>query len=224
MKRSYAAVVILLLAVSSFSSRFLWAEEKDNGKYQEKGSKFFFRGAFSSLTSSRGNEPFTDTNGANGTFNGKKGGFLVGGGVALGLTKPEYIAGIASLIGQIDVEYSRFSNQLVRQTTSALTGGTANSRVNVAELNVGIGPKIRFDTLGRFKPFFMPIGLAFLIPGPPSNDSTYLDLGLNFGAGVDFMITQWFSLGLDGRYTHSFKLTHTPTSYYSLGGGFGIHF
>ncbi len=222
MKKLYQGAALLLLC-SFVTSPLVAGEKKEKGKFQ-KSHKVFFRGAFSSLTSSRGNEVFTDTAGASGTFNNKKGGFSVMGGVDLGMTDPELILGVASLQGEISVEYSRFSDQWVRQTTSALLGGSNNSRVNITELNVGVGPKIRFDTLGRFKPYFMPIGLAFLVVSPPSNDSTYLNLGLNFGAGVDFMLLPWLSVGLDGRYTHGFEMVHTPSSYYSLGGGIGIHF
>ena len=146
------------------------------------------------------------------------------GGIDLGLMAPGSLLGVASIVGEVAVEYSRFSNQLVRQTTSALLGGTVNSKVNVTELNVGIAPKIRFDSLGRFKPFVSPIGLAFLVVSPPSNVSTFLDIGLNFGAGLDIMVLDWLSVGVDARYTYGFGTNNPPDSYFSTGGGIGIHF
>lgn len=212
-------VLTFTLSLCLLASPVLAQEKKP-----DKNHKVFFRGAYSTLTSSRANEVFTDTAGANGTFNGKKGGFSVMGGIDLGMMDPGTLLGIASIQGEVSVEYSRFSNQLVRQTTSALLGGTVNSRVNVTELNVGIAPKIRFDSLGRFKPFVTPIGLAFLVVSPPSNDSTYLDIGLNFGAGLDIMLLNWLSVGVDARYTYGFGTNHTPDSYFSTGGGIGIHF
>lgn len=188
-----------------------------------KNNKVFFRGAYSRLVKSRGNEVFTDTLSAAGA-NNSKGGYSVAGGLDMGLMDRGTIGGVASLSGELFVEFSRFSNALVRQTTSALLAGTNNSKVNVTELNVGINPKIRFDSLGRAKPFIIPVGLAFLVSSPPSNDSTYLDLGLNFGAGIDFEIVEWLSLGLDARYTHGFKTNNTNTSYYSTGVSAGVLF
>ena len=80
------------------------------------------------------------------------------------------------------------------------------------------------DSLGRFRPFVIPVGLAFLVSSPPSNDTTYLDLGVNFGAGVDIELTHLISLGIDLRYTHGFELSNTNTSYLSSGATLGIMF
>lgn len=193
------------------------------GKYN-KSHKAFFKGGFSTLMTSRGGEVFTDTNGASGVSNDSKGGFSVTAGLDLGMMDPASVMNTFSLVGEIRAEFSRFSNQVVRQTTSALLGGVANRAVNVTELNVSVSPKIRFDTLGRFKPYIVPVGLSFLVVSPPSNDSTYLDIGINTGAGLDIMILEWLSAGIDLRYTHGFELNHTSSSYFSASGGFGVHF
>lgn len=213
-------VVAVLVTLGSVCSSMAFASEHAEEK---KNNKVFFRGAYSRLITSRGNEVFTDTLSAAGV-NGGKGGFSVGAGLDLGLMKPGEIAGVASLAGEIFLEYSRFSHALVRQTTSALLAGTNNSTVDVTELNVGVNPKVRFDNLGRFRPFVIPAGLAFLVVSPPSNDSTYLDIGLNFGAGVDFEICKWMTVGVDARYTHGFKTNNTNTSYFSTGASVGVLF
>lgn len=216
MKKQVMALAVVSALLCATSARAEFKSEKYNQVY--------FRGAFASLTSDRGGEVFTDTAGASGTFNDKKAGFSVAAGLDLNMMDPKKIMDVASLVGNIDVEFSRFSSQLVRQTTSALLAGTDNSNVNVTELNVGIGPKVRIDTLGRFQPYLMPVGLAFLVASPPSNDTTYLDLGLNFGAGLDVLLNDWFSLGADARYTHGFETNNTNMSYYSVGSHVGIHF
>lgn len=199
------------------------ARASDPEEMWAKNNTVFFRGAYSRLVGSRGAEVFTDSGGVT-TLNDGKGGFSVGAGLDLGLMKPGQILGVASLGGEIFLEFSRFSANRVTQTTSVLLGSPAISRVNVTELNVGINPKLKFDSLGRFRPFLVPVGVAFLVSSPPSNDSTYLDLGLNFAGGVEYQIVDWLSVGLDGRYTLGFGMNNTKTSYFSTGGTVGIHF
>ena len=185
-------------------------------------NQVFFRGAYSSLVDGRGGEVFTDTGAANGT-NGEKGGFSIATGVNLGLTESEALNGF-TLIGEVFMEYSRFSAERVRQTTSALLGGTANSDVHVSVMNVAVSPKARFDGFGPVRPFIIPVGVAFLVNSPPSNDSTYLDLGLLFAGGIDLLVIDQLSLGVDFRYTMAFDETNTENSYFSVGSYAGINF
>ncbi len=213
-----------LLALAMLSALTpLTARAADPEQTWAKNNTVFFRGAYSRLIGSRGAEVFTDSGGAT-ALNDSKDGFSVGAGLDLGLMKPGHILGIASLGGEIFIEFSRFSAQAVTQTTSVLLGAPATSRVNVTELNVGINPKLRFDSLGRFRPYLVPVGVAFLVSSPPSNDSTYLDLGLNFAGGVEYQIVDWLSVGVDSRYTLGFGMNNTKTSYFSTGGTVGIHF
>ena len=219
--KSYSKVKLALAAFTillPFVSRAAEPEER-----WAKNNTVFFRGAYSRLIGSRGGDVFTDSGGAT-TLNDGKGGFSVGAGLDLGLMKPGQILGIASLGGELFVEFSRFSAKSVTQTTSVLLGAPATSRVNVTELNVGVNPKLRFDSLGRFRPYLIPVGVAFLVSSPPSNDSTYLDLGLNFGGGVEYQIVDWLSLGVDARYALGFGMNNAKTSYFSTGGLVGIHF
>jgi len=188
-----------------------------------KNNKVFFRGGLSSLTGNRGGEVFTDTLSTTTTNDGKLG-FNVAAGLDLGLTARNALWDGASLAGEVMVEFSRFSANQVTQTTSALLGGTATSKVAITELNVGINPKLKIDKFGAIRPYVIPVGLAFLVSSPPSNDSTYLDFGLNFAAGVDFEITEIICLGLDARYTHGFEINNTKTSYFSTGASLGVLF
>lgn len=189
----------------------------------EKNSQVFFRGAYSRLTTSRGGEVFTDTAGAAGT-NGKKGGYSIAAGVDLALTPSKGFLNFGTLIGEIFTEYSRFSHQNVRQTTSALLAGTANSDVSVSQMNVTVAPKLRIDVSESVRPYVIPAGVAWLVNSPPSNDSTYLDMGIPFAVGVDFPIVSQLSLGADARYTYAFNHSNTHNSYYSVGAYAGINF
>jgi hypothetical protein len=187
-----------------------------------KRNQVFFRGAYTRLTNNRGGEVFTDTGGANG-LNDDKGGFSIAAGLNLALTDPADMKGLV-LLGEIFVEYSRFSKKVVAQTTSALLGGTATSDVHVSELNVTIAPMLRYDGWKVVRPFFIPIGLAFLVNSPPSNDTTYLDVGLHWALGFDFALSDLISLGVDVRYTYAFDQTNTNNSYLSTGGYAAVNF
>jgi len=103
-------------------------------------------------------------------------GFSVAADLNLALTAPEDMRGLV-LLGEIFVEYSRFSKEQVLQTTSALLGGTDTSDVHLTELNVTLAPMFRYDGWKVVRPFFIPVGLAFLVNSPPSNGAY---AGVNF--------------------------------------------
>lgn len=142
----------------------------------------------------------------------------------MAMTPANAIFGNFTLVGQVDMEYSRFSKKAVTQATSALLGAAATSNVDVGLLNVSMNPKLRCDSLGRWRPYVQPIGLAFLVNSPASDDTTYLDIGLNFGAGLDIKLVERISLGLDVRYTQAMNLSATHNSYLSAGAHVGINF
>jgi len=213
-------ITITTLALTFVGAPFQTSHAE--GDYGTK-NKVFFRAGYSQLSDSRGNEVFTDTNSAGNSNNGS-GGFSIAAGLDLGMTDNAQLMHLCSLAGEVRVEFSRFSKKSVIQTTSALLGAPTTSDVNVTELNVGISPKLRFDTWGRFKPYIVPVGLSFLVSSPPSNDTTYLDIGINTGVGFDVMLVKWLSLGADFRYTYGFETNNTETSYFSVGGGVGLHF
>lgn len=182
--------------------------------------QIFFRGAYSAMTASRGTEIFTDTLGTTVT-NSSKGGFSIAAGLDLSTMRMEDMGG-ANLMGEVFAEFSRFSSNVVTNPASRLVGTpvpASQRQVNVTELNVTIAPKARFDGLGngRIRPYIVPIGLAFLVNSPPSNTTSYLDIGLHFGGGVDVLVVDRISVGADIRYTHGFDQSNTNTKYWSTG-------
>ena len=195
--------------------------EDDDTTYS---NQLFFRGAYSALTDARSPEVFTDTLAAT-NANDDKGGWSIAAGLDLSAMKLEDLGG-ANVMGEIFLEYSKFSDRLVTQTTSFLLGTPKQSDVGVTELNVTVAPKVRFDSLGsgRFRPFVIPIGLSFLVNSPPSDDTTYLDVGLHFGAGIDVLVIDRISVGYDVRYTHGFESTNTNTNYWSTGAYVALNF
>lgn len=186
-----------------------------------KGNQVFFRGAYSHLTDNRGGEVFTDGAGAT-TVNNGSNGYSVAAGLRLGLADLDLWGG-TRLQGEIFLEYSNFSKKTVSTASSVLLG-TPTSDVHVSQLNIAVSPQIRFEGLGRFRPFIAPIGLAFIVSSPPSNDTTYLDLGIQVAGGFDVKLLEWLSVGVDARYTHGFKHANVNNRNVSVGGYLGINF
>ena len=221
-----ACVAIVLTVVAGALSQ---ARADGSGR-----GEVIFRAAYSALSDDRGGEAFTDTLGLNGTRNDGTGGLGIAAALDLSLWAGEdmsWLPGDATVVGEIFVEYSKFSDKYVQQTTGTIidniTGEPtvpAQSVVSVSQLEVAVAPKVKLNSSGMIQPFVIPIGLAFLVPSPPSPDTTYLDLGLTFAAGIDIKFSKPLSAGLDVRYTKSLHETDTDTSYLSAGGYVAVNF
>ncbi|OGW44097.1 MAG: hypothetical protein A2132_00175 [Nitrospirae bacterium RBG_16_43_11] len=194
----------------------------------ELGGQVFYKYGTANLKDDRGGQAFTDTLGLMGTNDGDS-----GSAIAAGLDVPLSKIFGNTLLGEVAVEYARFSDKTVLQTASVLVDEATNaaesgtsydtSSVNVSELNVVIAPKYRFE-LGKLRPWIIPVGLAFLVNSPPSNDATYLDTGYHYGAGVEYMIADQLSLGVDYRNTIASGNTGFKATYSSFGVYVGINF
>jgi len=218
-----SAAIALTVAMGAWS--LAHAEESAPCSTCDHGGRgeVIFRGAYSALSNDRGGEVFTDAASGLGAgpSNDGKGGFGVAAALNLDMWKGEDMAwmpGDATIVGEIFVEYSKFSNEAVVQTASALLGNPTLHVVNVTQLEVAVSPKVKFNSSCNLQPFIIPIGLAFLVPSPPTNNTTYLDLGLVFGGGIDYKIHRLVSVGMDVRYTWSLgEAEMTDTSYLSAG-------
>lgn len=198
--------------------------------FAQSGGQVFYKYGTANLKDDRGGQAFTDTYGLLGE-NDDDSGTVIGAGLDITLAK---LFG-NTLLGEVMVEYARFSDKNVLQTASVLAeealedngaGGTVGyvtSTVNVSELNVVIAPKYRFE-LGKLRPWIIPVGLAFMVNSPPSNDTNYLDTGLHYGAGVEYMLTDLLSLGVDYRNTTASGDPGFKATYNSLGIYVGINF
>lgn len=212
-------------------SRLERREPAQTGVGQEgTGNMVFFRGGGAWAASDRANEVFTDVFGNNG-LNGGDSGYYVGAGLDLVLSKDVW--GMMSktwAVGEIGVEFKRFNSKNVTvavpttctavSTTCAATSG----EVQITMLTVDIAPKIKFLEGRRFRPWIIPIGLDFHVISPPSNDTTVLDIGAQFGLGGEFQLYKAFHLGLDGRFHLASGQTDTTNNYGTVGGYVGIAF
>lgn len=208
-------VMVLTLAVTSAA----WADET--------GNMVFFRGGYAGLASGRGNEVFTDVFGNSGVRNDSTNGYYVGGALDVVLTKDVWgMLNKTWALGEIGVEYKRWdSNVTALKGAPLLTPlGQVQRGVNLTMLTVDIAPKVKFMEGSRLRPWVIPIGLDFHVISPPSNATTVLDIGVQFGAGLEYRLYKAFHLGLDGRYHFASGATGTNNNFGTLGAYVGIAF
>ena len=51
-------------------------------------------------------------------------------------------------------------------------------------VTIDIAPKLKFMEGGAFRPWLIPVGLDIHVISPPSNQTQYLDVGVQFGGRV----------------------------------------
>ena len=202
------------------------------GAEQETGNMVFFRGGGAWATSDRGNEVFTDVFGFSGSNSGDSG-YYVGAGLDLVLSKN--IWGMMSdtwALGEIGVEFKRFDSKKVTQavpSTCAVAGVPTctvqtKKRVQITMLTVNVAPKIMFFEGSRIRPWIIPAGLDFHVISPPSNDTTVLDIGVQWAVGVQARVWKAIHLGIDGRFHLATNQTDTTNNFGTAGAYLGIAF
>lgn len=212
-------LVVILMAAG------VWVIAPSVALAEEKGNVVFFRGGYAGLTSDRSNEVFTDTLGLSGTRDNNTSGYYVGGGLDLMLSKDFWgMSNNVSALGEIGVEFKRWESNRVRNTTSQLLGGTATSVTQLTMLTVDIAPKLKFHQFGDFVPWVIPIGLDFHVISPPSNNSNYLDIGVQFATGFEYRVWKELKLGADARFHLASNQTSTVNNFFSVGPYVGIGF
>ena len=228
----FAIAALMVMSVVPLGA---WAEETTA---TATGNRVFFRGGFAALTSPRGGEAFTDTYGAGPALGVGPGaqnatnGYYVGGGTELMLTRDVWgmMKNIA-VLGEIGVEYkrwnSRTSTSVVPTAVNAVAGGTVDNpaaKIQVTMLTVNVAPKVKFMQGTDFQPWIIPVGLDFHVISPPSNQTQYLDIGVQFGAGAEYRIWKELWLGMDARYHLASNQTNTVNNYGTVGAYVGIGF
>lgn len=190
----------------------------------ETGNQVFFRGGWAGMTSDRSGEVFTDVFGAS-TRNDGKNGYYVGGGLDLVLSKDVW--GMLSktwALGEIGVEFKRFNSNTVTVAVPTVAGVPTRNQVQITMLTVDIAPKIKFLEGNSLRPWIIPVGLDFHVISPPSNATTVLDVGVQFGAGAEYRLYKAFHIGLDGRFHLAGGQTQTTNNFGTVGAYVGISF
>ncbi len=201
------------------------------GAEQETGNMVFFRGGGAWATSDRSGEVFTDVFGFQGNNSGDSG-YYVGAGLDLVLTRDIWDLFPGTwVLGEIGVEFKRFDSKRVTQavpSTCAAAGvptcSVRKEKVQITMLTVNVAPKIMFMEGSRFRPWIIPAGLDFHVISPPSDDTTVLDIGVQFGVGAQFRVWKALHLGVDGRFHLATGQTDTTNNFGTAGAYFGIAF
>jgi opacity protein-like surface antigen len=191
------------------------------------GNMVFFRGGFVGFNSNRGGEFFTDCGLASGTCsqNNDSTGWYVGAGLDLVLSKNMW-GGMDKTwaVGEIGVQFNRISSHTVTGGVTAATGSGGPAKTQLTSVTIDVAPKIKFMEGSAFRPWIIPVGLDIMVISPPSNQTQYLDVGVEFGVGVEYEVWKAFKLGLEGRYHLMANMTNTTNSYGQVGPYVGISF
>jgi len=210
------------------------AEEKT----YERGNMVVFRGGYMHLDSNRANELFTDARNPLGVgLNDSHNGWYIGAALDMLLTRDAWGMGNnIAVSGEIGVQFNRISSQVVTNTNNLGIGptgagpglvvtSTTSSLQQLTMATISIAPKIRFMQSSRLSPWIIPAGLDLHVFSPPSNGTQYLDVGVQFGAGVDYVVWKAINVGLDARYHLAANMTNSTTnSYMQVGPYVGISF
>lgn len=222
--------------------------EKRLVRVEKDNDMLFFRGGYIHLNHARNNQAFTDLFELGGISNDADEGWYVGAGFDFFLSDDVWsLISDTSVFAELAIEFKRLTSEdrdafrIVPATPLNLSNSNApplggNTEINtraadhlrgvtVTMLTVSASPKLKYTGWGKFQPWIIPAGLAFHVISPPSDASTVLDIGVQFGAGLDYELIQGFHLGIDSRYHLTADETDgVRNDHWTAGGYMGIHF
>jgi hypothetical protein len=192
------------------------------------GNMVFFRGGFVGFNSNRGGQFFTDCSALATTStcnqNNDSTGWYVGAGLDLVLSKNIWGAMDKTwAMGEIGVQFNRISSHTVSGGVTPLTGSSP-AKTQLTSVTIDVSPKIKFMEGSAFRPWIIPVGLDIMVISPPSNQTQYLDVGVEFGVGAEYEVWKAFKIGLEGRYHLMANTTNTTNNYGQIGPYVGISF
>lgn len=196
---------------------------KEPHKQDHHDNMLFFRGGFTELEEDRAFNSFTDVHNILGASpeNREDSGTYIGAGFDFVLTHDVWgLMRDTWVIGELGLEYkdlgTKNTNTVVPLAECLIATGTdlgtcvpaTKGDINITMLTISASPKIKFMEGSKLRPWIIPVGLDIHVISPPSDAATVLDLGAQFGAGVDYEITKGIFLGIDGRYHYAADNTH----------------
>jgi hypothetical protein len=203
---------------------------------EEIGNMIAFKGGFMRLDSDRSNSLFTDAGNPLGAgLNNSQTGWYVGAWLDLALSKNAWgMMNGTWAMGEIGLQFNRISSKVVTNTGNIGVGTTPPAGLQVTStspslqqltmITIDIAPKLKFMEGSAFRPWLIPVGLDLHVISPPSNQTQYLDVGVQFGAGFEYQVWKAFKLGMDARYHVTANMTNTSNSYMQVGPYVGISF
>ena len=222
------ATVVSVVALGVFG---VWP-----GSAEEIGNMIAFKGGFMRLDSDRSNALFTDARNPLGAgLNNSQNGWYVGAWLDLALSKNAWgMMNGTWAVGEIGLQFNRISSKVVTNTGNIGVGTTPPAGLQVTStspslqqltmITIDIAPKLKFMEGSAFRPWLIPVGLDLHVISPPSNQTQYLDVGVQFGAGFEYQVWKAFKLGMDARYHLTANMTNTSNSYMQVGPYVGISF
>ena len=203
---------------------------------EEIGNMIAFKGGFMRLNSDRADNLFTDARNPLGAgLNDNQIGWYVGAWLDLALSKDTWgMMNKTWAVGEIGLQFNRIASKVVTNTGNIGVGttppaglqvtSTTPSRQQLTMVTIDIAPKLKFMEGSAFRPWLIPVGLDIHVISPPSNQTQYLDVGVQFGAGFEWQVWKAFKLGMDARYHLTANMTNTSNSYMQVGPYVGIAF
>ncbi len=212
-----------------------WANSvKANGSIKGgKDNLVFFRGGYNHANNSRGG--ITGANAGGGLLGSKdlgvSGDPLAGAnpvpqdawyfGAGFDWSLNDGLFGLAphgtELFAELMFDYKEFQDRI----TSPLTG----QGLTVNQFTLAASPKVKLFKGSDFRPWLIPAGLEINVISPPSSGVTYINPGIQFGAGADYKIWKDLYAGIDARYHLSLDANDgVRTDGVSAGGYLGFGF
>jgi hypothetical protein len=189
--------------------------------FAKLGGQVFFRGSWAALSTDRGGDVLLDADGVD--LMDEKDGWGVGAGLHLPLAVDPFFKN--DIMGEIMLSYYRFGNDRT-------TGLLRENDIANAMFTALIGPRYRIHLaergtpLGRLQPF-VGVGMLFGVISPPSDDVSYLDIGVQPSIGIDYTLPcmdDLISLGIDYRYSFFAHDVGRNEDFHSAGVYLGINF
>jgi opacity protein-like surface antigen len=201
-----------------------------------KGNRVFFRGGWANLVEDRANGAFTDMINVPGALagvglplagiqNDSDDGWYFGAGFDFLLSRDTLglLPGVWTL-AELSVEYRDLGGSeahligpvaeclLLNEVLAGGVPGAANctnirGRQNLMMLTVSASPKLKFMEGSKLRPWIIPAGFDVNVISPPSDSTNYIDVGVQFGAGLDYEIMPGITLGADVRYHWAADMT-----------------
>ncbi len=184
------------------------------------GNRVFFRGGATGLMENRADQAFTDLHGLLGADSRNTGdtGWYFGAGFDFLLSRDTLgLLPGTWLLAELGLEFRNLGDQETLMTGPAVgclalgyaaaTCTTLVGREEMTMLTVSASPKLKFREGAKLRPWIIPAGFDINVISPPSDSTNYLDVGVQFAAGVDYEVFPGITLGLDARYHLAANLT-----------------
>ncbi|MGR9085943.1 MAG: porin family protein [Gammaproteobacteria bacterium] len=181
-------------------------------KVETRDNMVFFRGGYARNDHKRdGVSIYSDVAGSQLGLPGQNGdneGWYMGAGFDFSINDNLFgLMDNTEVLAELMFDWKEYStatqgNILAQDPTALATGliGLPTREVSVSQFTISAAPKIKFMKGSDFRPWVIPVGMAFHVISPPSESITVFNPGVMFGGGADYKLWKDIYVGVDGRY------------------------